>query len=127
MKFFSKIMIALGICLTAAAFSGCDNLEKTLNKWFTSDEELTGDVKSSITKNFAGDPELKDAVIENFSMIKKSDNEYNGTLDVKVGSEKISVKVSVIYDGKNLSWEIPGEEMSKIRIAIALLPLYQGS
>jgi hypothetical protein len=130
MKFFRKIMIASGICLAVATFSGCeffDNLEKTINKWFTSDEELTGEVRSSITKDFAGDPELKDVVIENFSMIKKSDNEYNGTLDVKVGPQKVSVKVSVIYDGKNLHWEISGEEMKKIRLAVALLPFYQGS
>ena len=70
---------------------------------------------------------MKDVVIENFSMIKKSDNGYNGTLDVKVGPQKVSVKVSVIYDGKNMRWEISGEEMKKIRIAVAVLPLYQGS
>ncbi|MDR2758402.1 MAG: hypothetical protein LBB78_03385 [Spirochaetaceae bacterium] len=80
--------------LSALAFTGCGMSKK----------DLTEQVKASIEEQW--EDQGLDIEIEDLTLIKKSDEEYRGILEVKSDDESISLTVLVTVDGDSFMWEI---------------------
>jgi hypothetical protein len=70
-------------------------------------EYLTKEVRAAIQSNWASRG-IEGITIEDFTLLKKSDNEYRGILKVSADGESKSLAVNVIVDGDSFMWEIEG-------------------
>jgi len=69
-----------------------------------STEELAEEVRASIEETFK--ERGMTIKINDFSLIKKSKNEYKGVLDVTYSEINETYTVSVLVDGDKIMWEI---------------------
>lgn len=82
------------LVLSALAFAGCGLSKK----------DLTEEVKASIEEHWE-DQDL-DISIKDLSLIKKSETEYRGILEVEADGESVNLTVTVTVDGDTFMWEI---------------------
>jgi len=67
--------------------------------------DLADEVKLSIIEEW-DKVGIESNIIEGFSLIHKSGNEYIGLLEVKEDGERYQLSVDVTYDGTTFMWEI---------------------
>jgi hypothetical protein len=72
-----------------------------------STEDLAKQVKNDIESNWA-ELGIDGVTIDDFTLVKKSDNEYRGILKISADGETESLTVNVTVDGDSFMWEIEG-------------------
>jgi hypothetical protein len=69
--------------------------------------DLAKQVKEDIELNWA-EQGIEGITIDEFTLVKKSSNEYRGILKVSADGESESLTVTVTVDGDSFMWEIEG-------------------
>lgn len=69
-----------------------------------STDDLAKEVQASIEETLKTDS--SGIKITSFVLTQKGGNEYAGVLDTDESGNKFTYNVEVIYDGKNMKWEI---------------------
>jgi hypothetical protein len=72
-----------------------------------STEDLAKEVLADIEANW-DETGIEGVRIDDFTLVKKSKNEYRGILEVSGDGESLSLTVNVTVDGDSFMWEIEG-------------------
>lgn len=69
-------------------------------------DELRTEVQANIAQTFAKDPQYSNVRVEDFQLVHKSGNQYEGLLKVSQSGESAELAVNVTYDGERFMWQV---------------------